>query len=165
MLRSRRSQRVFDEQFPLGTIERDALYEAVRLSPSSCNRQAIVIQIAFPASLRVLERLLVGGKGWLDGASLGFLLFADMAAYKSPAEVDYMPYLDAGCVVENLYLAAEALGLGACFVNPNIREEDRETFQKQFNLKGLCFCGLMAFGHYDVRAPESPKRVVEDLFY
>lgn len=112
-----------------------------------------------------MDRLLVGGKGWVVNARLGILLFADLSAYKSLVEVDFMPWLDAGCVIENLYLAAEALGLGACYVNPNIRVENRAEFQTNFNDRDLLFCGLMAFGYYDTRGPESPKRSKQELFY
>lgn len=165
VLSSRRSQRTFNGRLVKSDV-RKALFEAVRLAPSSCNRQAIVVSTAaMREDLERLDSLLVGGRGWLGEAALGILLFADMSAYKSPAEVDFMPYLDAGCVIENLYLAAEALGLGACYVNPNIREENRKAFQEDYNDKGLLFCGLMAFGYYDARAPESPKRTREELFY
>jgi len=164
VMASRRSQRVFDGR-PLGSGVLGRIYEAVRLAPSSCNRQAIVVRTIFPPGNEVLEQLLVGGRGWLQGAWAVLLLFADMRAYKSPAEVDFMPYLDAGFVAQNVYLAAEALGVGACYVNPNVREEDRAAFDEQFNPRGLRFCGAMALGRYDVRAPESPKRAVGGIFY
>jgi len=113
----------------------------------------------------MLERLLVGGSDWLFNASIILLLFADMRAYKSPAEIDFMPWLDAGFVAENVYLAAEALGLGCCYVNPNIREQNIASFNETFNPLGFRFCGALALGHYDVRGPESPKRPIEDIFY
>ena len=164
VMASRRSQRVFAGR-PLGPGVLERIYEAIRLAPSSCNRQAIVVRPSFPPGNEVLEQLLVGGRGWLQGAWTVLLLFADMRAYKSPAEVDFMPYLDAGFVAQNVYLTAEALGMGACFVNPNVRDEDKAAFDEQFNPSGLRFCGAMALGRYDVRAPESPKRAVGGIFY
>jgi len=164
VLACRHSQRTFDERL-IGADELERVYEAVRLAPSSCNRQAIVVQPVFAETLAVLEALLVGGRRWMDKASVGLLLFADMRAYKSPSEVDFMPYLDAGFVAQNVYLAAEALGIGACFVNPNIREENRAAFEERFNPAGLRFCGAMALGRYDLRTPEAPKRAATDIFY
>ena len=164
VLACRHSQRIFDERL-IGADELERLYEAIRLAPSSCNRQAIVMQPVFTEALSVLEALLVGGRGWMGKASVGLLLFADMRAYKSPSEVGFMPYLDAGFVAQNVYLAAEALGIGACFVNPNIREENRATFEERFNPAGLRFCGAMALGRYDLRTPEAPKRAATDIFY
>jgi len=153
ILRSRRSQRVFiKKKIEKRTI--NTLLKSVELVPSSCNRRAISVKIT--RKCKKLDNLLVGGANWLRNADVVFLLFADMRAYKSPAEVEYMPYLDAGVIVENLYLTAEALNLGACFVNPNIREENQKLFNREFNKKGLRFCGAMAFGYYDLKAP-SPK--------
>ena len=164
-LRARRSQRVFNEQ-ALGEAELREVYEAIRLAPSSCNRQAILVKPVEDAEEKAeLQRLLVGGRGWLGGAAIVLLLFADMLAYKAPGENVYMPYLDAGFVGENAYLAAEALGLGACYVNPNIREGDREEFDGLFNPRGHLFCGAVALGRYDARAQEPPKRELEEIFY
>ena len=150
----------------LSEEELHGIYEAIRLAPSSCNRQAILVKpVADSVDRAALARLLVGGRGWVDGAAVVLLLFADLLAYKAPGEAEYMPYLDAGFVGENAYLAAEAAGVGACYVNPNIREKDRAEFDKIFNPRGLLFCGAMALGKYDVRAPEPPKRALEDIFY
>ena len=165
VLRSRRSQRMFNDQ-ELSEDELCGIYEAIRLAPSSCNRQAILVEVVADSVDRAaLERLLVGGHGWVDGAAVVLLLFADLVAYKAPGEAEYMPYLDAGFAGENAYLAAEAAGLGACYVNPNVRAKDRAEFDKIFNPRGLLFCGAVALGKYDVRAPEPPKRALEDIFY
>lgn len=165
VLRTRRSQRVFDGE-QLTEIELNRIYEAIRLAPSSCNRQAILVKpITDKLEKEWLGHLLVGGTGWLAKAYVVLLLFADMAAYKSPAEVDFMPWLDAGFVGENVYLAATALNIGACFVNPNIRLEDRPEFDRLFNLRSHLFCGAMALGRYTVRAPEPSKRRLEEIFY
>lgn len=166
VLEARHSQRTFtDQPFDAETMSR--IYQAIRLAPSSCNRQAILVRVIWDNSdLVALGRLLVGGADWLAYAYVVLLLFADMRAYKSPIEKNYMPWLDAGFVAENVYLAAEALGLGCCYVNPNIRDENKCAFTERFNMMlGLRFCGAIALGHYDVRGPESPKRSVEDIFY
>ena len=164
-LHSRRSQRTFNDQ-PVSEDELRGVYEAIRLAPSSCNRQAILVKVVEDSVDRAaLARLLVGGRGWVDGAAVVLLLFADLRAYKAPGEAEYMPYLDTGFAGENAYLAAEALGLGACYVNPNVRAENRAEFDKIFNPQGHLFCGAVALGRYDVRAPEPPKRALEDIFY
>lgn len=164
-LRSRRSQRTFNGQ-ELSEDEMRGIYEAIRLAPSSCNRQAIVVKpVADSVDRATLARLLVGGRGWVDRAAIVLLFFADTIAYKASGEIEYMPYLDAGFVGENVYLAAEAAGLGACYVNPNVRAENQVEFDELFNPRGHLFCGAMALGKYDVRAPEPPKRALEDVFY
>ena len=151
---------------PLGEAELREVYEAIRLAPSSCNRQAILVKpvVGIDDKAR-LARLLVGGRGWLDGAAIVLLLFADLLAYKAPGESVYMPYLDAGFAGENAYLAAGAVGVGACYVNPNIRENDRREFNGLFNPHGHLFCGAVALGKYDTKAPVPPKRSLEEIFY
>lgn len=164
-LHSRRSQRTFNGQ-PVSEDELHAVYEAIRLAPSSCNRQAILVRVVdSDVDRAALERLLVGGRGWVDGAAVVLLLFADLLAYKAPGESDYMPYLDAGFVGQNAYLAAEALGLGACYVNPNVREDNRAEFDDIFNPRKHLFCGAVALGRYDVKTSRPPKRELEEMFY
>ncbi len=158
------SQRTFNKK-EISPEDLAQIYEVIRLAPSSCNRQAILIKkIVSAANKRQLDALLVGGKNWLAGAKIVLLLFADMLAYKSPAETGFMPYLDAGVVIENIYLAATALDIGACYVNPHIRDEDKVTFNQQFNADKLRFCGAMALGKYDFKTPRAPKRQLEWIF-
>ena len=164
-LRTRQSQRIFNGR-PLGDDVLHEIYEAIRLAPSSCNRQAILIKPVTDSDNKArLVRLLVGGRGWLGRAGIVLLMFADLLAYKSPGEKEFMPYLDAGFVGENAYLAAEVLGVGACYVNPNIREKDVAEFNRAFNPRGHLFCGAVALGRYDARAPEPPKRALGEIFY
>lgn len=165
VIRARVSQRIFNNK-PIIPENMVKIYESICLAPSSCNRQAILIKmIVVDTDKQRLDNLLVGGKDWLAGARVILLLFADMAAYKSPAEIEFMPYLDAGIVIENVYLAATALGIGVCYVNPNIQKEDKTAFAQRFNPRGLRFCGALALGLYDVRAARVSKRRVEEIFY
>jgi len=149
VIKNRRSQRTFNKK-PITKTEIRLLMESARFAPSSCNRQAIYIKI-----LNEIEDLLVGGKGWINNGNKIFLIFADMKAYKSPNEVDFMPYLDAGVVIENIYLMAEVLGIGVCFVNPNIKEKIR--FNNLYNKENNRFCGAMVVGHYNQKAVVPPK--------
>jgi nitroreductase len=120
---------------------------AAQSSPSSCNRKGVYYkEITGSNEIKASSELLVGGSKWLQKATIVFLLFADMLAYKSPNEVDFMPYLDAGFMAENIYIACEALELGACFVNPNIREKDKERFNELFGKDNHRFCGAIAIG-------------------
>ena len=165
VIEARVSQRIFNDE-PIIPTDLTKIYESIRLAPSSCNRQAILIKpITLEPDRRRLDALLVGGKNWLTGAKVVLLLFADMIAYKSPAEIEFMPYLDAGVIVENVYLVATVLGIGVCYVNPNIRKENRTRFDRRFNLRGLRFCGAIALGMYDRRIAKAPKRRTEEIFY
>lgn len=144
VLKKRRSRRIFNNQ-KIEDQKIELLKEAASLAPSSCNRKAIFVLKTGKGEQ--LADLLVGGSGWIDRADVIFLIFADMEAYKSPDEVEFMPYLDAGVIVENLYLTAEALNMGVCFCNPNIRDHNRDLFNEEFNPDNFRFCGAMAFGY------------------
>ncbi|GAG74744.1 unnamed protein product, partial [marine sediment metagenome] len=124
-IEARVSQRIFNDK-PIIPADLTKIYESIRLAPSSCNRQAILIKpITLEPDRQQLDTLLIGGKDWLAGAKIILLLFADMTAYKAPAEIEFMPYLDAGVIVENVYLIATVLGIGVCYVCPKIRKENK----------------------------------------
>jgi nitroreductase len=163
ILSNRSSQRVFNNE-KIREEEIKELLDAVLLAPSSCNRQAISISIIEGEDLKTLSTLLVGGIGWANKADKIILLFANMLAYKSPAEVEFMPYLDAGFIGGGLYLKAESMNLGICFVNPNIRPENKETFNNLFNKLNYRFCGAMVLGKYDKKTAPNIKRNFEDIF-
>ena len=149
VLGNRRSQRIFNKE-RINTLIVDDILTAASLAPSSCDRKAIIVkEVRSKKEIERLSHLLVGGAGWLQNAATVLLLLADMLAYKSPNEVDFMPYLDTGFVAENIYLASEALGIGVCFVNPNIRKENKKEFIEMFGEENHRFCGAMALGNYD----------------
>lgn len=157
VIKNRRSQRVFNQKL-ITEKEINLLLESIKHAPSSCNRQAIYIKI-----FDKIQDILVGGKDWMGEANKIFLIFADMKAYKSPNEIDFMPYLDAGVVVENIYLMAEILKIGVCFINPNIWDNNKEGFNDLYNREKNRFCGAIALGHYDRKAIVPPKRTIRKI--
>ena len=151
IMHERRSQRLFNDD-DIDTDRLKGIMKAAELAPSSCNRKAVRTElIKSEHDISQLSKLLVGGSGWLENANAVVLLLADMRAYKSPAEVGFMPFLDAGVIAQNIYLIGEALGVGVCFINPNIRESDKEEFDSSFLPDGYRFCGALALGNYDLR--------------
>ena len=165
IIKSRHSQRTFSTAV-LTDTELHILYEAARLAPSSCNRQAITLKpITHWDQKQQLDDWLVGGRRWIGEADTILLLFADMAAYKSPTEVEWMPWMDAAFMASNICLAATGLGIGACFVNPNIREANKAAFNALFNPCDLLFCGAVALGNYGEADIAPPKRELKGVFY
>lgn len=139
VIKSRRSRRVFTNE----KIDTSYLNLALETSPSSCNRKAIYLLQVDP---KQIEKYLVGGKGWVNKAKEVWLLFGNIEAYKSPNEISFMPYLDAGFLAQNIYLLSEIYGVGCCFINPNIREENKKEFNTKYNQHNDYFCGAIAFG-------------------
>lgn len=137
-----------DRRFGDGEVTAQEITEilsSIGYSPSSCNRKAVRVEIISDRDKKaLLGGILVGGVGWINWADKILLLFADPKAYKAEGELEFMPYLDAGVIVGYLYLIIADLLLAGCFVNPNIREMNKEHFKKIFG-KDL-FCGAFAVG-------------------
>ncbi len=148
ILKNRGSQRTFNEK-EIMVEDFSKIITAIDTAPSSCNRKGISVAIVTSREDKeVLSGLLVGGVGWMQRASVVLLLEGDNECYKSPAEKDNMPYLDAGVIIQTVYLACEALNIGCCYVNPNVREKNKEFFRKRFGIEGT-FCGAIVLGYYD----------------
>jgi nitroreductase len=146
ILTNRHSQRVFNGK-PVTDEEIEYIRQAIKTSPSSCDRKAISItEITEREDKEILSGLLVGGVGWVNRADKILLIVADMEAYVSPAERDFMPYLDAGVIIQTVYLACEVQGIGCCYINPNIRDKNKEFFKQRFT--NQLFCGALALGKY-----------------
>ena len=144
ILKNRHSSRVFSgdklTQKEIDTIERQA-----KMCPSSCDRQGVQLRWVADRDLKdLLSGILVGGVGWVNRADQIILLMADMDAYGSPFERDFMPLLDAGVLIQNIYLICEVMGLKCCYVNPNIRDLNKRHFEERFG--DYKFCGAMAIG-------------------
>ena len=155
----RRSIRVFENK-PIPKEALDWILESARYAPQSCNRQALTLKVAEGTKV---GNLVAGGEGWLGATPLVVLLFADLAAYKSPIEVGFMPWLDAGVMLTTIAYAAHTADLGACIVNPHIRPPYRDAFAAAFNPEGRLFCGAVALGYAAV-VPECPeKKPMEEL--
>lgn len=142
---NRNSSRVFSGE-PVTDSELEYVLNLVSTSPSSCDRKGVEYKIITDREDKeTLSGLLVGGVGWIYRADKIVLLLANSEAYKSPAEKEFMPYLDAGVMIQSFYLACEALGLKCCYVNPNIRESNKIFFQERFGEFNI-YCGAIAIG-------------------
>jgi nitroreductase len=149
IVENRCSQRAFiSEETDIGNV----LY-AMNHSPNSCDRKGVYpVVVSERKDKEILSGLLVGGVGWIHRADKIILLIADMECYKNPAEQSFMPYLDAGAMLTSAYLAAEVSNLGCCFVNPNIRDENKVFFMSRFGLKdNEILCGALAIGKYELK--------------
>lgn len=149
VVKSRVSQRAFN-RVPVENI--DEIVELASQAPSSCNRKGVEMKVVESRDDKdLLSGLLVGGVGWCHRADKIILLVANEIAYKSPAEKGVMWYLDAGVLIQNLYLILESRNIGACYINPNIRASNYEFFKEKYLEPDQVFCGAMAIGNYDMR--------------
>lgn len=136
-----------NRQFEDSVVEQekiDELVESIQMCPSSCDRHGVyAVVISDRDAKNLLSGLLVGGTGWVHRASHIILLFADPQAYKEG--LIYMPYLDAGVVVMNMYNKLKELGLKGCYVNPQVRGENQVYFRDRFGTD--IYCGAMGVGY------------------
>lgn len=145
IMKKRYSERMFSDR-PIPEKDIKNIIKTLQYCPSSCNRQAVTIRSVTERDEKaLLGGLLVGGVGWVHRAPVILLLMADREAYIAGDEVTYMPYLDAGVMVQQLWLATTAYGLKCAFVNPNIREMNKDHFNRIFGNK--LFCGALAIGY------------------
>jgi len=130
IIKNRRSRRVYKKK--ISDRQLNKIIDISKYSPSSCNRKAIEVK----KISNKLSNQLIGARGWhKKGTVIG--IFADMKAYKSEWEKEYMPYLDTGVTVQTILLYCEFKKLKACFINPN-------THGKYKGKK--VFCGAIAIG-------------------
>lgn len=146
ILEERHSTRVFSDKNVPDEVLRDLL-STVSLCPSSCDRKTITYKIITDRDNKaLLGGLLVGGVGWVHRAPTIILLYSDWSAYKE--RLDYMPFLDLGVVIGNLYLKTESLGLKCCYINPQVRKENESFFRERFcNDENLIYGGALAIGY------------------
>lgn len=145
IINERHSNRVFSDK-PVPTELIDELISLAVKSPSSCDRRGVNLRAVYDRDEKaLLGGLLVGGVGWIHRAPVIILLIADPMAYKAGDEIGYMPYLDAGCIIGQMYLTATANDLHCAYANPNIRDMNKSHFAEVFG-DGV-FCGAFAIGH------------------
>lgn len=114
----------------------DELEKVIDTCPSSCNRKGVEIEwVKERRDKELLSGMLVGGVGWIHRADRILLLHGRIQAYKSPNE-GFMPYIDAGVIVQQIYLYATANNVKVCYVNPNTNSKIGDDI----------FCGAIAFG-------------------
>jgi hypothetical protein len=147
ILMERHSERIFKDEAVSYNEVLEHIEDARDVTPSSCDRRGThCVLITDRDEKAILSTLLVGGVGWLHRAPLIILLFGVRGAYKAPGEINYMPYLDSGFLACNIINLLTAADYKTCFVNPNIREMNKEHFNKLFNSIDNVFCGAIAVG-------------------
>lgn len=145
LMADRHSTRVFSDK-AVSDKHIKTIIHSVSMCPSSCDRQAISVDIHMERDdKQLLGGLLVGGVGWIHRAPVIMTIWANPVAYKEG--LGYMPYLDAGVVIEQIYLICEALGLKCCYCNPNVREKHKSYFDDAFNKEGKVYCGAFGIGY------------------
>ncbi|MBN1904379.1 MAG: nitroreductase family protein [Deltaproteobacteria bacterium] len=121
----RRSIRKFEEM-PVEEEKVDTIIEAALRSPSSMGRDPWeFIVINDKTLLEKLSKVKQHGSAFLKGAAIGIVVCADNT--KSDVWIE-----DTSIASTHIYLAAEALGLGACWIQLRKRNYSEEITSEEY---------------------------------
>ena len=159
---ARRSIRKYTDK-PVSKETEKALLEAAMAAPSACAKDPWrFVVIRNKGMLKKIAEGLPNGK-ILGDASLGILVCGDI----NKAHSEELSYLlqDCSAAIENILLAASALGLGACWLGVHPREERGDLIKKLLGLPGnILPVSIISIG-YPAEEKESRSRYVESFVY
>lgn len=153
--RSYRPEQIADEQL-------EAILQAGTYAPSAMGAQSpYIVAVQNPGQIAQLSamnaRVMNTSADPYYGAPTLVLVFAPQEA-KNAVQ-------DASCVLENMMLAAHALGVGSCWINREremFATEEGLALMKQWGLpEGLCGVGALSLG-YPAAEPSPRKPRKED---
>ena len=160
-IQKRRSIRKFTDR-PVERQKIDIIIEAALRAPSSMGRDPWeFIVVDDKEMLEQLSKAKLHGATFLKGAALGIAVCADKN--KSDVWIE-----DASIASTHIYLAAESLGLGACWIQLRKRNysDDMTAGQNAASLlnlpEGMEILSIMAIGY---AAEEKSPHKKEDLKY
>jgi len=153
-IKTRRSIRRYKKD-PVPQEELDKILDAGRWAPSASNLQPwkFIVLRDFEVKERVAKLLAWGG--FLAEAPLGIAVVADPGVSDHPVE-------DGSIAAYSMLLAAHAVGLGACWLNPSaVEEEVKEILDipEEHRLISVISPG------YPAEAPSSTRKELKDITF
>ncbi len=145
---------------PVSLKKLNIVLEAGKMAPSGMNRQICsILALHKKNALNSLKALgeEIRGRDCYYGAPIAILVYG-------PKE-DPFTKVDAACILENMFIAAESLGLGSCWIN---QSEELLSSPKGLKLRkklGIgedqLIVGTCILGYKDKETPVKPRR--EDM--
>lgn len=177
VIAERRSIRNFTDQ-PVEDEKLRQIFEAIRLSPSWANRQCwTFIVVRDPEKRRALARAASPAEYFGDMTSSDYrgnpaqkciaaapVVLVGCADPKQSGRIRGMEYYlaDMGIVVENIWLTATSIGLGAVFVGVFSESAVKELLHVPEEIRVVA---LVPLG-YPARVPEArPRRELSDIIF
>ncbi|MFO7795894.1 MAG: nitroreductase family protein [Promethearchaeati archaeon] len=159
IIKERRSVRSW-EGSELNKNDFEKIVNMAKWAPSSCNRQPWhFVLVNDKETIKLISEL--RNQKFLINAPSCVLALINMETYNGK-EINYTPYLDAGAAIQNLLLAAESLGYGACWVNfgkMEVSDNKRAILRKVINLPDeLKIISVIAIGKNPTSKPKAPGR-------
>lgn len=145
LIRHRRSCRAFEKEMPARDVL-EKILEAGRYAPSGMNRQWSRFFVAVGEDVKKLSAIVSRlredyvGKDCTYGAPVLVLV--------SNKEENPNAKADTGCVMENMMLAASAVGVGSCWINQFGPLSQDEQLREMLGLEeGENICAALALGN------------------
>ena len=153
----RRSVRSFTADRQVEGWKVTKLLEAAMAAPSACNTQPWEFIVVSDSEMMEKLRTALGDANRFN-APMAIIVCANPA---------YIPWesegwmIDCSAAVENMLIAAAAMGLASVWIGWRIEDVFRETFQIPANIKLL---GTIYFGYSDI-TPSTGTRYAEDAVF
>jgi len=162
IVKERRSIRSWGQE----AVKREEIVEALdwaKWAPSSCNRQAWKFLILEKKEDKEFLQIL-NSQPFYQKAPLVIVALANVNEYNR-GEMNYL-FLDMGAIIQNLLLALDSKGLGACWLGIKQIEENFKEFRRRFGIEEIYLpVSLIAIGQ-PAEAPFPPARKeTKDLIF
>ncbi|MDD2455042.1 MAG: nitroreductase family protein [Kiritimatiellae bacterium] len=141
---TRRSVRAFIPE-PVAEDDVQAMLEAAMAAPSACCRDPWAFIVLRQAPARKAVAACLPNGGFLADAPLGIIVCGS----QKRAHAESLSYLlqDCSAAIENILLAANALGLGSCWLGIHPREERIAALHEALDFPSDCLpVGAIAIG-------------------
>ena len=151
----RRSIRGFSEK-PIPREDLELIIQCGRYAPNSWNNQSYLVTVIQDKT--VIRKLAEITQKYLDGPLEDYLFFGSSSIIIVSDKRDNLVRLaDAGCVLENMFIAAQSMGIGSVWINQFFTLSEKEEVIGFFETlqipREYIVCGIGAFGYANV----SPK--------
>ncbi len=161
----RRSVRSFQTDEPVSAEDEVRLLEAAREAPTAGNVQPARFYVVRDAEVRAKLMAAALGQPWVGEAPLVIAVCADLAAHEKAygrRGVELYSIQDTAAAVENILLAATALGLGSCWVGAFREGAVAEALELPSNLRPVA---LVPVGHIRGETWAPPKLPPDEVIF
>ena len=156
LIRQRRSNRCFSPETIAPDIA-EKLIAVANWAPSSCNKQPI--KCFYTLDQKQAKKGLEcckGGTGFCGAIPSFWVFCADCRGYVWPTEA-YLPYIDVSLGVQNLFLAATALGISGTILSWAQHDSNEEKEVRSLlnipDYEIIVVCAILGYAEYQYNPP------------
>ena len=157
LIKSRRSNRCFTNK-PISDEVIVKLKDVANWAANSCNKQPIRIFVANEQTLaKKCLKCCAGGTGFSENIPSFWCFTANVRGYIWPGEM-YLPSVDTSLGAQNVFLAAQTLGITGTILSWGQHTKDDDGQIKKLldipNDQAIIFCAVMGYAAYGYLTPQ-----------